>query len=150
VSSPKIAVNLVPVTPANWRDCVALDVTEDQQTFVAPVSRYLTMCAYGDTPWQPLGVASDGRIVGFVMHGVDTSDNSFWIGGLVVDAAEQDRGIGGAVVDALVQRARAEGHPSVALSYLPSNAAASRLYASRGFVETGEREDEEVVARLRF
>lgn len=150
MSSPRIEVSLVPVTAANWRDCVSLDVSEDQRAFVAPISRYLTMCAYGDTPWQPLGVESDGRMVGFVMHGVDTSDNSFWIGGLVVDAAEQGRGIGGAIVDALVQRARAEGHPSVALSYLPSNAVASRLYAVRGFVETGEREDEEVVARLRF
>ena len=37
--------------------------------------------------------------------------------------------------------------PSFALSYQPENTAARALYASLGFVETGEQEDDEVVAR---
>jgi diamine N-acetyltransferase len=41
-----------------------------------------------------------------------------------------------------------EGATSFALSYAPDNAVARRLYASLGFVETGEREDGELVARL--
>lgn len=150
VSSAHPDITLAPVSPGNWRDCVSLGVTEAQGDFVSPVSRYLAMCAYGDTPWQPLAVESGGHTVGFVMHGIDTSENSFWIGGLVVDAAQQRRGIGRAIVEALVERARAAGHPSVALSYLPSNDAARRLYAALGFVETGEREDDEVVARLQL
>ena len=35
----------------------------------------------------------------------------------------------------------------MALSYSPENTAARELYASLGFVETGEQEDDEVVAR---
>ena len=148
--SARVGITLVPVSPDNWRDCVSLEVTEAQRDFVSPVSRYLAMCAYGDTPWRPLVVESVGRTVGFVMHGIDSSDNSFWIGGLVVGAAQQRQGIGRGIVEALIERARAAGHPSVALSYLPSNEAGRRLYGALGFVETGEREDEEVVARLQF
>ena len=35
-----------------------------------------------------------------------------------------------------------------ALTYRPDNIVARRLYASLGFVETGEHQDDEVVARL--
>jgi len=40
------------------------------------------------------------------------------------------------------------GCRQVALSYRPDNTVARGLYASAGFVETGEMEDDEVVARL--
>ena len=39
------------------------------------------------------------------------------------------------------------GTPNVALSYVPENAAARALYLSLGFVETGEKEGDEVIAR---
>ena len=89
--SARVEIILVSVSPDNWRDCVSLEVTQAQSDFVSPVSRYLAMCAYGDTPWQPLAVES-----------------------------------------------------------VPSNEAARRLYTALGFVETDEREDEELVARLQF
>ena len=39
------------------------------------------------------------------------------------------------------------GCREVALSYEPENTVARRLYASLGFVETGEQEEDELVAR---
>jgi diamine N-acetyltransferase len=145
-----VAVELVPLTPQNWRDCADLDVAETQRAFVAPVSRYLCLCHYGET-WKPLAVTADGRVVGFVMWAVDPADQSGWIGGLVVGLAHQRRGYGRAAVLAVLERLRRErGCLSAALSYSPQNAAARGLYASLGFVETGEREDDELVARLRF
>ena len=57
--------------------------------------------------------------------------------------------MGRAIVAALVERLRDEhGCRSAALSYPAENGVARRLYASIGFVETGEREDDEIVARL--
>ena len=112
-------VSLSEVGAGNWRDCAALEVTEDQRAFVAPVTRYLAMCAYGDTPWRPLAVEADGRVVGFAIWAVDPDDQSYWIGGLVVDAAEQRKGYGRAVVQALLDRARA-GRPPVRRAQLPA------------------------------
>jgi diamine N-acetyltransferase len=40
------------------------------------------------------------------------------------------------------------GHRQFALSYLPRNTHARQLYLSLGFVETGETEGDEIVARL--
>ena len=139
-------ISLQPVTADNWRACAALKVHPSQQRFVNDVTYYLCLCTYGDV-WQPLAVARDSEVVGFVMWGVD-DDRSRWIGGLVVDAAHQRQGIGHAVVRALRERLIAEPDcPNVALSYAPDNTAARHLYRTLGFHETGETEGTELVAR---
>jgi len=143
-------VELTDVTAENWRACADLEVTEDQRAFVAPVSRYLCLCHYGGV-WSPLAVTAGGEVVGFVMWAVDPDDQSGWIGGLVIGRERQRRGYGRAAVLALLERLRREqGCASAALSYAAENAAARSLYRALGFVETGEREDCELVARLRF
>jgi len=143
-------IELRDVTADNWRACADLDVAPEQRAFVHPVTRYLCLCHYGGV-WRPLAVCVGDEVVGFVMWAVEPADGSGWIGGLVVDQARQRRGYGRAAVAALCVRLRDEQHcPSCALSYAPDNAGARRLYDSLGFTETGEREDDEVVARLRF
>ncbi|OJF11642.1 GNAT family N-acetyltransferase [Couchioplanes caeruleus] len=139
-------IDLEPVTKDNWRACVALTVQPEQREFVNDVSHYLCLCHYGDT-WHPLAVTVDGEVAGFCMWAVD-DDASRWIGGVVVDASRQRQGIGRALVVALRDRLAAEpGVPNVALSYAPENTAARALYLSLGFVETGEMEDDEIIAR---
>lgn len=143
-------IELVDVTAENWRDAADLEVDQHQREFVAPVTRYLCLCHYGGL-WQPLAITSEDTIVGFVMWAVDPDDRSGWIGGLVIGRQHQRRGRGRAAVAALLERLRREqGCSSAALSYAPGNRAARALYASLGFTETGEREDDELVARLRF
>jgi diamine N-acetyltransferase len=139
-------IELAEVTAANWRDIAAITPLPDQQRFVASTTYYLCLCHYGGQ-WKPLAVVADDRIVGYVMRAGDT-DKSGWIGGLVVDASAQRRGIGRRVVQTLLDRFAAEPDcHQVALSYHPDNFAARSLYAGLGFVETEEREDDEIIAR---
>jgi diamine N-acetyltransferase len=143
-------VQLTDVTAENWRACADLEVSEQQQAFVAPVTRYLCLCLYGGL-WNPVAVTSAGEVVGFAMWAVDPEDDSGWIGGLVVGLEHQRQGLGRAAVTALLERLhREQGCSSAALSYSAENAPARALYRSLGFAETGEREDGELVARLRF
>ena len=118
---PVAGVELVEVDATNWRDVAGVTPRAGQERFVAPITYYLCLCHYGQI-WHPLAV--------------------------VVDGAKQGQGIGRAAIEALIDRLSA--HPDcreVALSYDPENLVARKLYASLGFVETGEWEDDEIVAR---
>ena len=146
-SSASSTVALVDVDAGNWRDVAAVTPRPDQERFVAPITYYLCLCHYGQV-WHPLAVVVDGAIVGHMMWAIDEADGSRWIGGVVIDAAAQGRGIGRAALEALIERfATNPDCREVALSYDPENDVARRLYASLGFVETGELEDDELVAR---
>ena len=81
------------------------------------------------------------------MWAIDEEDGSAWLGGLVIDADAQGSGIGHAALVAFLDRFTEDEHTNAALSYLPDNTIARKLYADLGFVETGEMADEEIVAR---
>ncbi len=141
-------VTLRPVDADLRPRVAALEVEPAQRAFVGAVEDYLAL--YEGGVWRPLAICAGDDVVGFVMWGFDEEERSCWIGGLVVDRRAQRRGYGRAATEALVRylRGRAECG-GIALSYRPENVAARSLYASLGFVETGETVDEEIVARLR-
>lgn len=140
---------MIEVTDANWRQLAAVAPRPDQAEFVAPITYYLCLAHYG-TDWHPLAIEAHGEIVGHVMWAVDATDGSTWLGGLVIDADSQSKGIGRAAVQAFLDRFSSEGHTNVALSYQPANTRARRLYLDMGFVETGETEGDEIVARYQL
>jgi diamine N-acetyltransferase len=142
---PGPSLELVAVTPATWEECARLTVHEHQRAFVADVAWYLRDSADGGV-WHPVAAVLEDRVVGFAVWAVD-DDGSGWIGGVVVDAAAQGRGIGRRLVQLLMAQLLEAGAPSLGLTYAPANTVARDLYASLGFVESGERDGDEVVAR---
>ncbi len=140
-------MELREVTADNWRAVVRIEPRGDQRRFVASVAYYLNLCHYGEV-WQPVAFYEDGEPVGFAMWGYDAEEDSHWIGGLVIDAKYQGKGYGRTAMEAILEHlARQPGYREAALSYEPENTVARRLYTSLGFVETGERADDESVAR---
>lgn len=140
-------MELREVTADNWRDVIRIEPREDQRRFVASVAYYLNLCHYGED-WRPLALYQGGEPVGFAMWGFDAQEESYWIGGLVIDAEHQGKGYGRAAMEALLDHLAAQpGYREAALSCDAENTVARRLYASLRFVETGERADNELVAR---
>lgn len=150
VDIPRPVVTLRPVDAGSWRDVAALTVAPGQERFVAAPAYYLALCAYGDV-WRPMAVQdADDLVVGFLMWGIDEQDGSCWLGGVLVDRSQQCRGVGRAAVAEALRTLRPTTEAAgYALSYHPDNVVAKGLYASLGFVETGEVDDDEVVARRR-
>jgi ribosomal-protein-alanine N-acetyltransferase len=58
---------------------------------------------------------------------------------LAVAASDRGQGVGAALLDAMLDDASARGTLQVYLEVRESNAAARRLYASKGFEEIGRR-----------
>ena len=141
-------ITLHPVDENNWRSVIKLEVTEAQRDFVSDPCYYLALCCYGND-WQPLAIYLDEQIIGFLMWAVEAADGSCWLGGILIDHRYQRHGYGGQAIQAAVALlAEAHGYEDFALSYDPANVVAKALYGKLGFVETGEWEDDEVVARL--
>jgi diamine N-acetyltransferase len=146
-------VSLAPATSENWRDIARVSTTESQRDWVADVTFYLCLSAYGGL-WRSHAVLDEGATVGHVMWAVDPEDDSHWIGGLVIDGGRQGRGLGRAAVEALLvlwedHEPALSGTPytQAALSVAPDNGIALALYRSLGFAETGEMSDGELVLR---
>ncbi len=140
-------VTVRPIDGGSFRDVLDLEVTAEQGAWVAPVSRYLALCAYGGV-WHPLGLYAGDEAVGFAMWAFDADEGSHWIGGFLVDRRRQGLGYGRAAIEALIAwLATEQGATELALSYHPDNTVAERLYASVGFAATGEKSEGETVAR---
>lgn len=144
----KPGVTLSPVTGDNWREVAALEVNESQHRFVAEPLYYLALCSYGKE-WNPLAIYLNEQLIGFLMWAIDPVDESGWLGGILIDRRHQGQGYGRQAVQAAIKLlAEVQGIRSFALSYQPANVVAKYLYASLGFIEDDEWEDDEIVARL--
>jgi diamine N-acetyltransferase len=143
-------ISLVPVDDDNWRDIAVLEVKKEQSEYVASGSYYLCLCNY-DGLWNPLAIQLDDQVIGFMMWAIDEDDNSCWLGGITIDQKFQGKGFGKASVKEAVEKLSSEhSYKNFALSYNPENKGARHVYASLGFEEHDEMEDEEVVARLQL
>lgn len=141
-------ITLQNITPENYRAIFALKVAPGQENFVATNIYSLAQArVYGQA--TPLAIYAEGTPVGFVMY-VPEDAETFSIWRYMIGAEHQQKGYGRAALKVVLDRIRAENPQcrAILLSYEPSNTVAARLYASFGFVETGEFDDGEAVARL--
>lgn len=144
------SVVLEPVGTENWRAVAMVSATRDQEVFVMPVTWYLALCQYGGLGWQPYAIRRGDEYVGFVMAAVDEEENSYWVGGFLIDADHQRLGYGRQAMQVLLTWGTEAGCDTAGLSYDPTNNAAKALYAELGFEETGEISEDGVVARLQL
>jgi diamine N-acetyltransferase len=144
-----MSVSLREITKDNYRKAFGLKVAAGQEGFVAANVWSIAQSKFHPT-WEPLAIYDDDEMVGFLMHGAD-EDGSRWIIRLMTDAAQQGKGYGrAAMIQILATLQAIPGCTGVGISYEPTNTVAQKLYASLGFIETGEVDDGETVAKLKF
>ena len=151
-----------PLTRDNWRELIKLQVREDQKHFVASNLYSIAEAQFGyDEPdgsghWDiyPFGIyADDGTPVGFLMYGYNFSYPKLqaFITRLMVDEKQQGKGYGRFGMNWMLERFRNDERiKTVGISYEPENAVGRKLYASLGFIETGEIIGDEVLAVLQL
>jgi diamine N-acetyltransferase len=145
-----------PVTRQNWKELVGLKVRDDQVHFVASNLYSIAEAQFGEDfegnwDFYPLGIYDGDTPVGFLMYGYNFEHpkQQAFIIRLMVDERYQGKGYGRFGMNWMLDRFRGEERVrNVGISYEPENDAARKLYASLGFVETGEMVGEEVLAVL--
>ncbi len=142
-------VSLSFITDENFNECIGLKVTEDQRSFVATNVYSLAQAWLYHPNAYPFAIYADDVMVGFVMMGYDTEHDSYDIWRFMIDERYQGKGYGKAALARAIEYLR-DVHEvkEIMISYKPDNVVAKTLYASAGFVETGEMYDGEILAKL--
>lgn len=159
-------VHLEKVNGENIWDILKLSVSESQKNFVASneVSILEAYAAIASNGYAFLfGVFDGDAPVGFVMVGYGKDDcwkdapaiaeGNYNLWRLMIDESCQNRGYGRQAVELALNFIRTYpcGKANFCwLSYEPENTVAKSLYASFGFVETGEKDGEEQIAVLKL
>jgi diamine N-acetyltransferase len=151
-----VSVMLQPVTAENWRVLTKLKVREDQSGFVASNLYSIAEAQFGfedEGHWNfyPFGAYVGDEPVGFVMYCYNFEHSRFqaFVMRLMVDEKFQGKGYGREIMLQVLDVFRANGQiKNLGISYEPHNVGARKLYASLGFVETGEMLEGETLAVL--
>lgn len=155
-----MTIEIRPVTKDNWHVLTKLQVRDDQQNFVAPNVYSIAESQFGfdDSEtghWDmfPRGIYADDAPVGFLMYAYNFASPKMqgFIVRLMVDTKHQGKGYGRFGVQWMIEQFRADERvKAVGISYEPENEVARALYASCGFVETGEMLGNETLAVLKL
>lgn len=141
-------VSLKEITPENFRECIDLKVSEDQKHFVAANVYSIAQSKIYPT-YNTLAVYAKDKMVGFVMFGLDTDDDRFYLGRLMIGEKFQGKGYGKAAVLEVIEKLKEDKDcKEIYLSFVPENENAEKLYEKIGFERTSEMNGEEIVMRF--
>ena len=144
-----MSVSLREITPENFKECVELKVADAQKTFVAPNVMSIAQSKILFPHANTMAVYAGDEIVGFVMYGLDTDDNQYCLGRLMIDEKHQGKGYGrAATLEVIKELKKIEDCKEIYLSFAPENENAEKLYKSIGFERTGELNGSEIVMRF--
>lgn len=132
-------LNLRPVTHDNWRDLVALELCPDQAGLVSTNAVSLAECAARPEA-IPTGIYVAGRPIGLLVR-CETADE-FELHRFMVACSEQGKGYARGAIERFLELGLAQER-AITVRFLHWNSRAERLYTAAGFVDTGERNDEE-------
>ena len=166
ISKGKVMIRLEKINGKNVWDILKLTVSEDQKHFVASndtsiIEAYVAIIGNGHA--FPFGIYDDETPVGFLMIGFGTDD--FWndapkiaqgnynLWRLMIDKTYQGKGYGKQALKLALDFIKTFpcGKADYCwLSYQPNNKVAAQLYASFGFIKTGETVNGELIATLKL
>ena len=139
------------------REFLLLDVNENQKNLVASVAQSYSDALFPpeDPNGPPLvwirGVLRNSQPAGFVMCADQTEQQKDpWLWRLLVDKSHQGVGVGTFALTAVIARYRELGMHRVLTSWHPGEGNAGDFYKKIGFVETGEKIGEEIVAEFKL
>lgn len=137
------AVNLQPVTKANWIACIDLTLHPQQQNNLA--SNVETIAESKFEPDSILrAICLGDRIIGMLAYCTEDEPPDpevYWLFRLMVDKNFQGKGYGTQALDLAIKEMVQLGAKKIYISHKPQNEVASKLYQKLGFKYIGTLDD---------
>lgn len=140
-------VDLKPITESNFIDAFNLKLAPGQEEFVSHPIRSLAQAYVYRTQCQPFGIYADEKMVGYVMVIYDYDIPEYDIWHMMIDESEQGKGYGSKALDLLIDYIKTKpfgDSDRVTLTCNKKNPQAQKLYEKKGFVLTGNEDEDEV------
>ena len=135
-------VSLHQITKENYEEVCELDVTKEQQDYVACNMWSLVESKFNEG-YETRAIYIDEEPVGFFMW-VQESKSKTSIWRFMIDKAHQQKSIGRTALNlALAEIKKAVNLQEIEICYNPNNPVAKEFYSSFGFSEVGMDEDNE-------
>ena len=156
-------IKLRKITDDNAGELLDLELSENQKSYVASnldslATAYICMTNGGYV--NTYAIYADDTMVGFIMYGflpVDYDDtygeDCYYLWRFMIDKNHQGNGYGKQAILQVIDEIKQMPHGKADYCYTqyePNNAVVKKLYESLDFVETGQIDEDELVARLKL
>lgn len=141
---------LKDVDESNWRDVVALSVSENQMNFIEPNAVSLLEAAYDvSLGWRPLAMYDGKKLIGFSMIGAK-KEKTMWLDRLMIEADSQGKAYGSLFLPLLIHLMKEQyAVERIYLSVHDENEKIIPYYQRFGFIDS-QRYDPENGERIMY
>ena len=140
-------VELKEITEENFIDAFNLKLAPGQEEFVSHPIRSLAQAYVYRNQCRPFGIYAEGKMVGYVMAIYDYDIPEYDIWHMMIDKACQGHGYGKEALDRVLEFIKTKpfgDSERVVLTCNKNNPVARKMYEDKGFVATGNEDEDEI------
>lgn len=140
-------VELKEITEENFIDAFNLKLALGQEEFVSHPIRSLAQAYVYRNQCRPFGIYAEGKMVGYVMVIYDYDIPEYDIWHMIIDKDCQGHGYGKEALDRVLEFIKTKpfgDSERVVLTCNKNNPVARKMYEDKGFVATGNEDEDEI------
>ncbi|WP_026654251.1 GNAT family N-acetyltransferase [Butyrivibrio sp. AE3003] len=140
-------VQLKEITEENFIDAFNLKLAPGQEEFVSHPIRSLAQAYVYRNQCRPFGIYAEGKMVGYVMVIYDYDIPEYDIWHMMIDKDCQGHGYGKEALDHVLEFIKTKpfgDSERVVLTCNKNNPVARKMYEDKGFVATGNEDEDEI------
>ena len=145
-------ISLKEVTKDNWLEVIHLEITKEQEDYVALNSESIAESHF-HPHYVNRAIYRGDEVVGFLQYYQELEEglpDEFYIAQFMVDIKHQGQGIGTAATKLAIQEISAIPECKIiTILYMPGHHAMRKFYARFGFIVTEEDDEDGVVMELK-
>ena len=144
-------IRLEKINADNYRQCLDLKVSEEQQYFVSSNVDSLAKAYVFYDRVTPFAIYNDNLMVGFMLIRFNEELNNYFIWQLMIDEKHQGKGYGKQAMNLAIEWMKKDNRcHEIVLTYIAGNEQAKKMYTQLGFEPMGETLDGEVDMVMQF